>query len=575
MSEIKIDEKFLNLPIFPRKFIAAITGNKFKPLNNEFKKLMNKPIHSTQDLIDFYLTYCELYNIVEQKMILTAVPYMNYGGFSAILKIIWYALRVLLRVYGKQKKVYQFIYNNPIFNELPEEYYNLKRLLKTTVEINLKKPLLSMGWEYLQVFLYSSKLGRITVEFEGKKHTLAYMIKYNQDPDRSKREQAWLLINRRMMKESKKFNKLFDRMLKMRNKQAKKLDFTTARDFYHQSKARYDYTPQDIYNFHDSVEKVVVPFVKELNDQRKAKLKIDTLRPWDKEVELNNRVLKPYETTDDLLDKMITVFSKIKPEYGANLQLMKQYHFMDLKNRKGKMSGAFSIPLADSGAAFIHANSVGTQRDVETLAHEGGHAMHSFATKGQNLFYREPPSELAELASMSMEFLIFPYYDQFYSDPGDIKKAKRAALEEVVRFLPWCIIVDAFQQWIYTTPNHTVEQRMQCFKNLVKKFDEAAGVDYSGIEEEQSMRWLRQTHIFQMPFYYIEYGIAQLGALAIYKNYREKGQSAVDAYDQFLKLGYSKPIPEAYQTAGIKFDFSESYLKELMDFIKKEIDSQT
>ena len=252
-------------------------------------------------------------------------------------------------------------------------------------------------------------------------------------------------------------------------------------------------------------------------------------------------------------------------------------NFIDPENRKGKVAGAMSIPLADHQAGFIIANAVGIDSDVITIAHEGGHSVHWAAATGLPIaMYHEMmlfPMEIAEVGSMAMEFLAFDHLDEYYENSDHIKRAKRAELESTLRFLPWCMAIDAFQQWIYTNPDHTSDERMAFFNTLMDRFDGAAGIDYGGIENEASARWIRQTHVFQSPFYYIEYGIAQLAALGIYKNLKEKGAIAIQQYDDFINLGNSRSLPELYEAAGVKFDFSTSYIKSLTSFVKKELSS--
>jgi oligoendopeptidase F len=256
---------------------------------------------------------------------------------------------------------------------------------------------------------------------------------------------------------------------------------------------------------------------------------------------------------------------------------MKHHGFIDSENRKGKTPGAMCMPLMDHQCGFILANCVGTNADVGTLAHEGGHAIHDASMSELPIeLYRDAitfPMELAEVGSMTMEFLVLDHLDVIYTNEEDIRQAKIQALIEPIIFLPWCAIVDAFQQWIYTNLNHTHEERMEKFSELMDQFEIASGVDYSGLEEQKPLRWLRQNHIFQMPFYYIEYGISQLAAVGIYRNYKKDKQKAVEQFHQMLKLGNSKSMPEIYKAGGIPFDFSETYIGELMDFLVSELAS--
>ncbi|MFW6121995.1 MAG: M3 family metallopeptidase, partial [Petrotogales bacterium] len=327
----------------------------------------------------------------------------------------------------------------------------------------------------------------------------------------------------------------------------------------------------DILTFHNSVEKIVVPFVKEYNRRRVKKLNIDKLRPWDLDVEPSGRKLIPFKTVDEFIYKAISILERVDGQFGKNFEEMKVSGLLDLENRKGKAPGGYNMPLYETGAPFIFMNAAKLPGDVRTILHESGHAMHSFSTADEWLLnYKSTPHEAAELASMSMELLTLDHWEDYYPNEGDYKIARRNELFGTISFLPWCMTVDAYQQWIYTNPDHTPEERENYFAGLLDRFD--IGASWAGLEKYKKIRWMIQQHIFTNPFYYIEYGIAQLGALAVYRNYRRNGKNAIEDYKKFLKLGYSKSIDDLYDAAGIKFDFSESYISNLVEFIKEELE---
>ena len=254
--------------------------------------------------------------------------------------------------------------------------------------------------------------------------------------------------------------------------------------------------------------------------------------------------MKPFKKIDEFIDKAIDILHTIKPEFGEKLNMMKNTEFLDLENRKGKAPGGYNYPLQETGAPFIFMNAVGLHRDIVTLLHESGHAMHTFAMKDIKLDpYKGTPSEVAELASMTMEFLSMDHWGKYYSNTADLKKAKRDQLKGALSFLPWCMIVDAFQHWIYLNPQHTMEEREAYFLSLLKRYD--TGIDWTDVEQFQKLLWLFQLHIFEVPFYYIEYGMSQLGALSVYRNYKKFGkEKALKKYEDFLKLGYTVPVNE-------------------------------
>ena len=281
--------------------------------------------------------------------------------------------------------------------------------------------------------------------------------------------------------------------------------------------------------------------------------------------------LKPFANGKELIDKAIECFKELHPYVGERLQIMKTNSLFDVESRKGKAPGGYNYPLAETGAPFIFMNSANTFRDLTTMVHEGGHAVHTFISSGLKLNdLKHVPSEVAELASMSMELISMDKWDVFFKNKDELKRAKQYQLRDVLKTLPWVAVVDQFQHWIYTNPDHTTEERTEAWKQIFKPFGNNF-VDWSGYEQALGNLWQKQLHIFEVPFYYIEYGIAQLGAIAVWKNYKENPKEGLEAYLSALKLGYTKPIRDIYETAGIKFDFSREYVHELAEFISSEL----
>jgi oligoendopeptidase F len=286
-----------------------------------------------------------------------------------------------------------------------------------------------------------------------------------------------------------------------------------------------------------------------------------------------NQPLKPFEGGEELLDKCIECFDKVRPYYGVCLRKMKEMGHLDLVSRKGKAPGGFMYPLYESGVPFIYMNSVGLLRDAVTMVHEGGHAIHSFYTKDMELTaFKSTPSEVAELASMSMELISMEHWDVFFGDKEEWKRARKEQLQGVLETLPWVAMVDEFQHWLYENGNHTHDERHDKWLSISKRYGTGM-VDWSSHKEFQKTAWQRQLHIYEVPFYYIEYGMAQLGAIAVWRNYKQNSEKALDDYDSALKLGYTKSIGEIYEAANVKFDFSASYVKELADFVKSELEA--
>lgn len=536
------------------------------------EEILAREINQVEDLLEMIKRYSEFQRILRNEL---AWRYINmtryadqeqytqaYNDFYANIasKVIPYDFKLKKKFYDSEQRKY-----------LPADTYgHLNKIISNSIELYREEniPL------FVQEQELSSKYGQITsqmtVNYRGEEKTLQQMAVYLREEDRGVREEAWRLISERLEEDAEKLDQLFDQMKEIRIQIAKNAESKNYRDYMHQKKDRFSYTPEDLYQFHEAVEKVVVPFLEELNQERKERLGVGNLRPWDLEVPYDGIDLKPFADVDEFVDKAIAVLHQVKPEFALNLNKMKNSGFLDLDNRKGKAPGGYCTSIHDHGATFIYMNAVGLHEDVTTLVHESGHAMHFFAIADQPIiYYAETPHEIAELASMSMEFLTMDYWDLYYPDKKDLEKAQKEQLINTLKFLPWFMTIDAFQHWIYTNPEHTAKERSAYFAALMDRFN--PGVDWQGLDLEKQHRWMRQLHIFEVPFYYIEYGIAQLGALAMYKNYKEDRTLTVERYEEFLQLGYTKSMKEVYEAAGIKFDFSIEYIREIVEFVKEEL----
>lgn len=336
---------------------------------------------------------------------------------------------------------------------------------------------------------------------------------------------------------------------------------------------RFDYTPQDCFNFHQAIQHEVVPLLIDFAKERKQLLKVDALRPWDKAVDPEGReALKPFTTGKELTEKTIQVFSNLDTYLGQCLSVMKAMGHLDLESRIGKAPGGYNYPLAEIGVPFIFMNATSTLRDMVTIMHEGGHAIHNFLTRDLELNdFKSTPSEVAELASMSMELISMDHWNIFFTDKTTLQRAKREHLEDSIETLPWVATIDKFQHWIYENPEHTPAERKEMWNKIFDEFSDPV-TDWSGLQEAKDFLWQKQLHLYEVPFYYIEYGMAQLGAIAVWRNFRNDPVKGLEGYQSALKLGYLRPIPEIYKAANIKFDFSRQYIRELVSFIRKELE---
>lgn len=417
---------------------------------------------------------------------------------------------------------------------------------------------------------YQKLSGALTVNFRGEEKTLVQMGRYLEEPDRPLRQEAWELVSKRRLQEADKFDEIFDEQIKLRSQIAKNAGFSNYRDYAFRRMGRFDYTPEDCVKFHDAVAQAIVPIARELQAQRRAQLKLEKLRPWDLSVDpLNRPPLKPFVQTDEMVSRTQKIFNRLDTELAGGFRQMQDLKLLDLENRKGKAPGGYQSTLAESRLPFIFMNAIGLQRDVETILHEAGHAFHALATREEDLYsYRSAPIEFCEVASMSMELLGNEFIEEFYST-DDSKRARRVHLEGVVGVFPWIATVDAFQHWIYTHPNHSREDRRKAWLGLMDRF--GGDVDWSGFENGRANLWHRQLHIFIHPFYYIEYGIAQLGALQVWANSKQNKAKALGDYKKSLALGGSRPLPELFSAAGCQLEFSAKTIQPLAKMLREEL----
>jgi len=419
---------------------------------------------------------------------------------------------------------------------------------------------------------YGAITGGLAIEFEGEKLTMPQAGAKLQDTNRALRKAVFEAINAVRIEVRKALDDLLNELIKGRNKVARNADYANFRDYAFDMLGRVDYTAEDCYHFHESIAQEIVPLVKGFHSERKAKMSLEVLKPYDLAVDPEgNEALAPFKTAGELLEKSVEVFKRIDPYFGDCLSTMNAMGHLDLASKPGKAPGGYNYPLYEIGVPFIFMNAVGTQRDMVTMMHEGGHAVHSFLTRDLPITsFKSCPSEVAELASMAMELLSMDHWDVFYSNPEDLKRAKKDHLQDLLSVLPWIATVDEFQHWLYLNPEHPVEARTEKWVSLSEKYSSGM-VDWSDYPEAQATSWQKQLHIYEVPFYYIEYGMAQLGAIAVYRNYRQNPEKAIQQYKEALSLGYTKSIGDIYKTAGIAFDFSRSYVRELADFIRAEL----
>ena len=419
---------------------------------------------------------------------------------------------------------------------------------------------------------YGQITGTMTVTVDGKELTLQQAAVLLMDTDRGRRQEIYHKITTRRLQDKEELDDLFSHLIRLRDRVSANAGFKNFRDYMFKAYGRFDYTTEDCFRFHTAIEEEVVPLVNDIARDRKARLGVESLRPWDKAVDPEGRSpLRAFAHGKDLVEKAIACFNRIDPYLGRCLETMKAMDRLDMDSRKGKAPGGYNYPLPETGVPFIFMNATSTLRDMVTLMHEGGHAVHNFLTSDLPLQdFKSPPMEVAELASMAMELISMDHWDIFFPDEQDLRRAKLEHLEDILETLPWVATIDKFQHWIYENPNHTTDERKQHWNRIADRFGDRV-TDWDGLQEGRDYLWQKQLHLYEVPFYYIEYGMAQLGAIAVWRNYRANPRRGLKGYKEALKLGYTKSIPAIYAAAGIEFNFSKAYIKELMAFVKDEI----
>lgn len=563
----KADRRFL-----PNDF----TIDSWQALEPYFKDLKNREINSVSELENWIIDRSELDAVLEEDMAWRYIKMNIDTRDEELAKAFnFFVQEISPKVAPFSNDFNKKLIESPFVKELDEEKYRIYlRGLEKAIEIFREEniPLQTQLAQDSQK--YGAISAKMMVEVDGEKVTMQKAALYLKDNDRSKREQVYRLMCDRRAEDAGELDQLYTELIEPRDQVAKNADFQNFRDYMFAAMGRFDYTKEDCFDFHDSIKREIVPITGQFSQERKEKLGLDQLRPWDGDVDTTGQPpLKPFEGSRELVSKTITCLSKVDPYFGECIDVMDRMGHLDLESKEGKAPGGFNYPLYEIGVPFIYMNSVGSFRDMITMIHESGHAVHSFLSRDLEVTdFKSTPSEVAELASMSMELLTMDHWDVFFSNDDELKRAKREHLEKVLGILPWIAMVDKFQHWVYENPTHSVQERHSKWVDISKEF--SAGItDWSGLETIREIAWQKQLHLYEVPFYYIEYGMAQLGAIAVWRNYKSNPNKAVEQYMNALRLGYTKSIGEIFKTAGIKFDFSAAYVRELADFVRKELEN--
>jgi oligoendopeptidase F len=565
----------ISIPTRPkRKFVHKnLVIDSWGKIKSLFDDLVQRDINSVNNLEKWMLDRSELEAVLEEDMAWRYIK-MNIDTTDKKLadKFHFWIKEISPNMAPYSHKLNLKLVKSPFLKELNQEKYRIYlRSINKQIEIFREENIPLFTEMQAKQQEYGAISAQMSIEVDGKKLTMQKAAQFLKDTNRKKREEVYYKISERRSQDEVALDNLFDELIDLRQKVAKNAGFDNYRNYMFAAMGRFDYTPKDCFSFHDAITKEIVPIITSYEQKRKDKLGYALYKPWDTSVDVDGLApLKPFDCGTELTDLSIECFSKLRPYFGECLATMKAMNHLDLESKDGKAPGGFMYPLYEIGVPFIFMNAVGSQRDLVTMVHEGGHAVHSFLSRDLEMTeFKSTPSEVAELASMSMELLSMDHWNVFYSNKKDLKRAKLEQLKKSLEGLPWIAAIDKFQHWIYTN-KHTAKERKEQWLKINTELGNQV-INWDGQKNIQQNLWQKQLHLYEVPFYYIEYGMAQLGAIAMWRSYKQLGERGLDNYMKALKLGYTKSISEIYQEAGIKFDFSEKYVKELANFIKSEL----
>ena len=561
----------------PRRFLPAdFTVKDWETLEPYFKNLDEREIKSVSDLEQWMKDASELEAVISEDACWRQIR-MTCDTESKELEMAfnYFMMEIQPKIQPWSDKLNRKLVDSPYTKELEgKKYFTYLRNVKKNIDLFREANIPIQAELNVMQQQFGVVAGKMTVEVNGQEYTLQQAAKFLEDPDRKLREQVYRKIGDRRLQDKNELNNLFTTLLQKRHQVALNTGFENYRDFRFMELGRFDYKKEDCFQFHDAVQLHVMPLVNEIYAIKKKRLGLDTLRPWDIDAEPEGvQPLRPFKTGEELTEKTIECFNKLRPFFGDCLKKMRALGHLDLESRKGKAPGGYNCPLAETGAPFIFMNAAGQLDDVTTMVHEGGHAVHSFLSHDLELNgFKEYPTEIAEVASMAMELFSMDHWDTFFPEKAELTRAKEQQLERVITIFPWIATIDKFQHWIYENPQHTEEERGTHWLEILNEFSSPL-VDFSGLEEYRRFAWQRQLHLFEVPFYYIEYGIAQLGAIGLWQQYKQDPEQAINNYITALDLGGTLTLPELFKAAGLQFDFSPEPISKLMKFVKEELDA--
>jgi oligoendopeptidase F len=566
-AELKKPERHF----LPEDFIVT----DWEALEPYFQRLEQRTLDSREALEKWLADMSELEAVVNEDACWRQIR-MTCDTENKMLEeaFTYFCMQIQPRIQPYADRLNRMLVENPFTRELDEKkYFSYLRSVRKRIELFREANIPLQAELSVLAQQYGVISGKMTIRMDDREYTLQQASKFLENPDRSIREEVYRKIQERRAEDRDALNELYSQLIARRHQMALNAGFANYRDYKFEELGRFDYTKEDCYRFHDAVKEYVLPLVNRINANKQKKLGLDTLRPWDTDAEpAGTEPLRPFTNGEDLIAKTISCFDRLNPFFGDCLRTMKGMGRFDLESRKGKAPGGYNCPLAETGAPFIFMNASGQMGDLTTMVHEGGHAIHSFLAHPLELSaFKDYPMEIAEVASMAMELFSMDHWELFYPDKNDLARAREHQLERVITIFPWIATIDKFQHWVYENPQHSLEERKNKWMEILEEFSSPV-LDWTGLANYRQFGWQRQLHLFEVPFYYIEYGIAQLGALGLWKQYKENKEKALSNYMDALSLGGTRTLPELYDAAHLPFNFSKDHIKQLMSFVNTELE---
>ena len=547
---------------------------KTEELEQRYQTILNIPLDSVEQVEVFLQKESELSDQIEEMTTGHYVDFNSQNDSEKAKQQFEHDQQVVMPIVKKYTALLDDAFlSSKALNQLPEDQYGYLVKRRKNAQALFQESNIELEVEEDQLATsYFEHTGSLTAEWDGEELTLPQLSAYMESDDRNQRKRAMTKLREAFIEKEEPLQEILTELIQLRQKKAENAGFTNYMDYMFKKYERFDYTPEDCKRLAENVATYVKPIVEKIHKRHQHELGLDSYLPWDRSgIKQGENPLKPFQTTEELVSKTETVLNQLDPSFGKLLADLNKGSALDLESRKGKSPGGFCSPLPLSQLSVIFMNHAEQHEDMITLVHEMGHCIHSDLKKDLSLeMYRETPMESSELASMSMELFSMPFWNTYYPKQQDYERAKRDQLESVVTFLPGGVVIDQFQHWLYENPTHTAAERNEKYRALVEAHHSNL-VDWSNYEKWQETQWLGVLHIFEVPFYYIEYVIAQLGAIQMYKNFQENPEKTLKQYKEALALGSSTSLSAVFETAGIRFDFSEEMIRSLMAFMEKEL----